>query len=463
VLNNEIPYKTLLMHGFFVDEKGEKMSKSVGNFVPLEEIVGKYGADAFRLWALSNTVWDDLRFNWSEIREAHRSLGTIYNIGVFLLRFYKSPSRPPSPESLDLALEDRWLLSRLAATAQACEDAFEGYKPHIAAKAVRDFLLEDVSRLYMKLAKKRLESEEETAALAVLYHAVFEGLKLLCPIAPFISESVYQSFFRKFEGKESISLFPYPTPDQKLRDALLERRFEIAVKASAAIASGRQKAGIPLRWPLEEARVVSDSTEILSAIEHASQIIESLSNIRKVILGKQPKSKLSVSINRSKVGAKFKRESVAAIAELEKVAPEDIEKWLLGDQKELVIGGNYAIEKDMVSVEESAEGFAVSSFEGGKVYLKTEIKKELYEEAMVREVARRVQLMRKENKLVESDRIAVNVQSDDKELLSILKRRSSELALQVNAEKVSFEHSTAGFLKEWEIEDMKVKISIEKK
>ncbi|MFA6490247.1 MAG: isoleucine--tRNA ligase [Candidatus Micrarchaeia archaeon] len=464
VLNNEIPYKTLLMHGFFVDEKGEKMSKSVGNFVPLEEVVDKYGADAFRLWALSNTVWDDLRFNWNEVKEAHRSLGTIYNMGQFLSRFYSGQHKPVLPADAELAIEDRWLLSRLAATTEACEEAFEGYKPHAATKAVRTFLLEDVSRFYMKLAKQRIDEEgENSPAMAVLYCAIFDGLKLLSPITPFIAESIYQSFFKKFERKESISLIPYPVADTKRRDVLLEKRFEAAVQISAAIANCRQKAAIPLRWPMEEARVVSESTEVLSSIEHVSGLIESLSNMRKVFVAKQPKTEFTVAINRSKVGAKFKRDSVAAISALEKIPPAEIAAWLSGEEKEMLLEGKFAIERDMITVEESSEGFAIASFEGGKVYFKTEMKKELYEEAMVREVARRVQLMRKEKKLVEADRIVLHVETHDKELLAILKHHTSELAGQVNAELVGFAAPSGGFSKEWEIDEAQLKITIEKK
>jgi len=461
VLNNEIPYKYLLMHGFFVDEKGEKMSKSVGNFVPLEDVVDKYGADSFRLWSLSNTVWDDLRFNWNEIKEAHRALGTVYNLGVFLSRFYSLAHKPALPAQETLETEDRWLLSRLTATIEECTGAFETYRPHLAAKSVREFLIEDVSRFYMKMAKERIDSQGASSpAMAVLYHAVFESLRLLSPIAPFISESVYRSFYQKYEAKGSISLFEWPASDKKRRDALLEQRFLIARQIATALASARQKAVLPLRWPLEEARIVSESTEILSTVEHLSGLIESLSNVRSVKAGKQPKSHLTLSINKAKVGAAFKKDSPAALAALEKEEPSKIEKWLSSEEKEYLAGGKFPLAKDMVEIEEKAEGFALARFEGGKAYLKTEIKKELYEEAMVREVARRVQLMRKEKKLVEPDRIVLHVETEDKELASIIKKHTAELSSQVNAELVGFGHAS-GFRKEWEIGEANVALTIQ--
>ncbi|MCX8195018.1 MAG: isoleucine--tRNA ligase [Candidatus Micrarchaeota archaeon] len=463
VLNDEIPYKVCLMHGFFVDEKGEKMSKSVGNFVPLEEVVDKYGADTFRLWALSNTVWDDLRFNWGEISEAHRALGTIYNLGIFLSRFYLEPKKPAMPSQNELSAEDRWLLSRLSATAAECESAFEKYCPHLAAKAVRDFFVEDISRFYMKIVKQRIDEEGSSSpAMAVLYHVIFDGLKLLLPIAPFISESIYQSFFKKYEGKESISLFSFPKPDKKAHDALLEKRFEIARQIATAAASARQKAKIPLRWPVEEIRIISDSTEVLSAVEHLSGLIGFLSNSKSVKIGKQPKVEISISINRAKVGEAFKKSSPAAIAAIEKAEKEKIAAWLSGEEKELVVEGGFAIQRGMVELHEKAEGFEVSYFDGGKVFLKTQIKKELYEEAMVREVARRVQIMRKEKRLVESDRIALYIESQDSELLGILKHHTGELSRQVNAESVDFSSHRSKHYKEWEIEEAKVKIAIEK-
>jgi hypothetical protein len=188
-----------------------------------------------------------------------------------------------------------------------------------------------------------------------------------------------------------------------------------------------------------------------------------MANVRAAKIAKQPRTDVKVSINRAKVGAKFKRDSPAAQAALEAVEPQKIAAWISGEEKELLLEGKFAIERDMVEVQESAEGFAISQFDSGKVFLKTEINKELYGEAMLREVARRVQLMRKERKLVESDRISLHIETEDKELLAILKRHTDKLALQVHAEVVGFSHSASGFRKEWEIDESKLSISIEKK
>ena len=203
---------------------------------------------------------------------------------------------------------------------------------------------------------------------------------------------------------------------------------------------------------------------MLSTAEHLSVLLESLSNVRSVKSKKPPKSALSLAVNKAKVGAKFKKESAVAIAALSSEDPAAVEKWLSGTGKEeYLAGGKFAIERDMVAIGESAEGYVVSRFDGGKVYLKTEIRPELYEEAMVREVSRRIQLMRKEQKLVESDRISLNISTHDKKLLKILEKRATEISSQVNAFRLQFlTHHSGGFTKEWEIDGAKASISMEK-
>jgi hypothetical protein len=115
----------------------------------------------------------------------------------------------------------------------------------------------------------------------------------------------------------------------------------------------------------------------------------------------------------------------------------------------------------MVEATESAEGFSIAPFEEGRVFLKTEVKRELYEEAMVREVARRVQMMRKEKKLVESDRIALYLFCEDKEMSAIIKRHSGAIAGQVNAETVSLSRHAGA--KGWEIGEAEVFLAMEKR
>ncbi|MFA5106018.1 MAG: isoleucine--tRNA ligase [Candidatus Micrarchaeia archaeon] len=460
VLHSASPYKNLLMHGFFVDEKGEKMSKSVGNFVPLEEVVDKYGADTFRLWSLSGTVWDDLKFNWDEIKEASRSLNIYYNMFVFLQRFYQSEAKPEDVSKLQLEIEDRWILSRLNSTAKECTDAFDSYEPHKAAKAVRRFIVEDLSRTYLKLAKKRVsEGRSPQSALAVFYHVMLETCKLSSPVIPFISEHIFQEFFRKYEGGESVSLSAYPKPNPRMIDVPLEKHFEIAMTVATASVAARQAANVKLRWPLEVVHVVAESTDVQMAVEKTAPIIETMANVQKIVLGMQGlKPTYSKKIHHSRIGAKYKEKSKEALEAAQSADATALLQAYAKDGK--MESDGIELTPELVEVEESVEHFSIYHFDGGKVYLKTALDKKLYAQAMVREASRRVQLMRKELSLVESDKVKVSCEADS-ELEKILKDSLDEFLRQVNASEVAFEKAEKG-AKEWEIEDFTLKLSIKK-
>ncbi len=452
VLHDQIPYSALLMHGFFVDEKGEKMSKSVGNFVPLEEIVEKNGVDSFRLWSLSSTVWDDLRFSWDEIREAGRSLGIIYNLGVYLQRFY--PKKKIQVQKFE-RLEDLYILSRLESTRKECTQAFEEYRVHDAAKAVRKFIVEDLSRFYLKLAKKR----EDEEALAVAYECVLGALVLASPIIPYTCDAVYREFFSKYEDAESIHLVSWKEPDEKRINKLLERRMQAADQIITSAINARQKGNVKLRWPLEEIIVSSNETEVKDTVSELCGIICEMANVRNVRAGKVENVKLSLELNFAKIGEKFREESKAVARDLEHANAEQVALAFAKDGK-FMLKEKYEITKEMALVKEEAEGYAIAEFEGGKVYLKTKMNKELMREAMVREVARRVQMERKKIGLVEKDKISLEIACGG-ELREHLEAGKKELSEQVNAAGIKFEGKMKD-AEEFEIEGEKVSIKVKK-
>ena len=262
VKNGTAPYKTVMLHGFFVDEKGEKMSKSVGNFVPLAEILKKYGADAFRLWGLSNVLWEDIKFNWQGLKESQSFLNTFVNMATFVQRFYES-------NDYTLTYEDKWVLSRLTTVINAVKTHLLNYHVHEAVRLLRHFLLEDVSRFYMKLIKERRE------AVGVLYRVLLESTKVLALFAPFTAEHVYQQVFKRYENEESIHLYPYPQPS--FNDPQLEQEMEKVRELVSYGLEQRQRQGVNVRWPLRRAFVSVDLSE------GAKGVVKRLLNVKEVV------------------------------------------------------------------------------------------------------------------------------------------------------------------------------------
>jgi len=386
------PYKKLLMHGFFVDEKGEKMSKSVGNFVPLEEIIDKYGADTFRLWGAHNTVWDELKFSWDELKKATSDLNIVFNMVMFLERFY--PDKKIAPK--ELTKTDQWMVSRLNSTIKEFRSSFDEFEIHRAVKALRSFMVEDVSRFYMKIAKDRISSGENAeAALWTIYTVMLESLKMLGCLSPMLSEHLYQRFFRKFEEEESVFLTRLPQPDDGKINALYEKQMEAIEELVSVSLLARQTAGIKVRWPVRSIYVESKSTEVGDAVKAFGDIVLDLVNAKQIKMAEKPTGEL-----------------------------------------------------------------AAQEFSNGTLYLDKKIDEALYEEGVLNEVKRRVQMMRKEAELVEADSIALTIDTE-KELESILQKQEKQLAQAVNASAVKY--GAEKTMKEYKIDGRLVRIALKKK
>ena len=393
VRNGSCPYKRLLMHGFFVDEHGEKMSKSVGNFIPLEQILEKYGADSFRLWSISNTVWDELKFSWDEMKKATSDLNIVYNLTVFLERFYPEKKI----EEAELSALDKWLISRMNSTIKVFRESFENYELSKAAKALRFFLVEDLSRFYMKIAKDNIsKGENADAALYTLYTAMLNSLKMLSCICPMISEHVYRKFFKKFEKAESVALLKLTPEDESNIDVLSEKHLEIVKEVVSTALLARQASGIKVRWPIRTLYVETTSHEVKDALSPFKDTVLSLLNAKELeITEAEPKGEL-----------------------------------------------------------------ASSEFEKGKVHVDKKIDEELYEEGMVNEIKRRIQILRKDEGLVEQDKIVLKLKSEA-EIESITRKHEKRIMSEVNASSV--EYGPMDDAKEYKIDGRIVRVSIKKK
>ncbi len=402
----ECPYKKLLMHGFFVDEKGEKMSKSVGNFVPIEQILEKYGADSFRLWGMGNTTWEELKFSWDEMKKCNSDLNIAANMVSFLERAYPvaksktlnpNENRPSQSSGPVLEPMDEWLISRMHSTLKEFHEGFETCEPNRSAKALRFFLVEDLSRFYMKVAKDRIgKSDNAEAAFYVIYTATLASLQMLSIFSPFISEHLYQKFFRKMEKAESIYLLRMPKSEENLIDAASEKKMESVKELVTVALLARQNSGIKLRWPIRTLHIETKSHEVQGAAE----------TFKPTLLG-------------------------------------------LLNTKELAFC-------------EAAPGGEIASapFSSGMIHVDKKIDEELYEEGMVNEVKRRIQIMRKEAQLVEKDSIEATI-SCEKELEAIVKKHEKRIRDEVNAKSVFYGPAAPG-MSEYEIDGRLVKIAIKK-
>ena len=235
----QIPFHTVLIHGLVRDDKGRKMSKSLGNGIDPLEMAEKYGADALRFNLITgNSPGNDTRF-YTEKCEAMRNFANkIWNASRFALMNLDGYDK--DAEKAPLTLADQWILSRLQHTIQAVSDYLEKFELGEAGRLIYDFIWGEVCDWYIELAKPRLYNKENAAeratAQSVLCKVLGDAMKLLHPYMPFITEEIWQHL--PHEGK-SIMIAPWPKADDKLIDDTVEKQMTVIMDSIKAIRNMR--------------------------------------------------------------------------------------------------------------------------------------------------------------------------------------------------------------------------------
>ena len=223
----ETPFHHVLIHGLVRDSQGRKMSKSLGNGIDPLEVIDKYGADALRLTLMTgNAPGNDMRFYWERVESSRNFANKIWNASRFIMMNLEGKT-VTEPENLnDLCAEDKWILSHLNTVIREATENMEKYELGIAVQKVYDFLWDELCDWYIEMAKVRLWKAEEDPkaandALWTLRTALTEGLKLLHPYMPFITEEIYCTLLPE---EESIMISEWPVYRE-------ERNFPDAEKA----------------------------------------------------------------------------------------------------------------------------------------------------------------------------------------------------------------------------------------
>ena len=206
------PFHHVLIHGLVRDSQGRKMSKSLGNGIDPLEVIDKYGADALRLTLMTgNAPGNDMRFYWERVESSRNFANKIWNASRFVLMNLEGKA-VTEPEIGSLCAEDKWILSRLNNVIKEVTDNMEKYELGIAVQKIYDFLWDELCDWYIEIAKVRLWKAEEdpkaaNEALWTLRTALTQGLKLLHPFMPFITEEIYCTLLPE---EESIMISDWP-------------------------------------------------------------------------------------------------------------------------------------------------------------------------------------------------------------------------------------------------------------
>ena len=240
---HQIPFHTVLIHGLVRDAQGRKMSKSLGNGIDPLLVIDQYGADALRFTlATGNAPGNDMRFSDEKVKASRNFANKLWNAARFVLMYLGNDySYPGLPK--DLAIEDKWILSKVNTLAKEVTDNLERFELGIAVAKLYDFIWDVFCDWYIEIAKIRLQSGEGAdTAKAVLVYVLTDILKLLHPFMPFITEEIYQAIPH---DTESIMISKWPEYDPTLSFADEEAQMEKIMDAIRAIRNRRAEMNIP--------------------------------------------------------------------------------------------------------------------------------------------------------------------------------------------------------------------------
>ena len=242
------PFHTVFIHGLVRDDKGRKMSKSLGNGIDPLEIAEKYGADALRFNLITgNSPGNDMRF-YTERCEAMRNFANkIWNASRFLM-MNLTIDKCELPEKLEL--EDKWILSKLNRAIREITENMDRYELGVAAQKIYDFIWDDYCDWYIELTKTRLQGEDEDSkvrAQQVLCHVLTQMLKLLHPFMPFITEEIWQALPHEDEVAEGsfLMLQSWPVAREALDFPEEEKAMELIMDLIRAVRTRRSEMNVP--------------------------------------------------------------------------------------------------------------------------------------------------------------------------------------------------------------------------
>ncbi len=242
------PFHTVFIHGLVRDDKGRKMSKSLGNGIDPLEIADKYGADALRFNLVTgNSPGNDMRF-YTERCEAMRNFANkIWNASRFLM-MNLTIDKCELPQKLEL--EDKWILSKLNRAVSEITENMDRYELGVAAQKIYDFIWDDYCDWYIELTKTRLQGEDEDSkvrAQQVLCCVLTQMLKLLHPFMPFITEEIWQALPHGEEVKDGsfLMLQEWPVTADAMNFPAEEKAMELIMDAIRAIRARRSEMNVP--------------------------------------------------------------------------------------------------------------------------------------------------------------------------------------------------------------------------
>ncbi len=425
---DSIAYKNVIANGLLLDKDGVKMSKRLGNIVDPFETLSKYGADATRWYMMENTPpWENLKFNLETLQETIRKyFGTLFNTYNFFALYanldgFTTDKYDFVPYQKRSEL-DQWIISLLNSLIEKVENSLEDYDPTTAARAIQEFVIDQLSNWYVRLSRRRFwkgeMNQDKIAAYQTLHECLLKVTQLMSPIAPFSSEWLYKSLtYASWKDKNSVHIALFPKVQKEFIQKDLEEQMEVAQKVCSLVHSIRKKHQLRVRLPLSKLLIPVHDEKMKSALLKAKELILSEVNIKDLVIPNEEDTTIIKKIkpNFKLLGPKLGAQLKFAQQAIETLSQEEIKKLEKGNSLEVKIGElEYKLQPNEVEIfNQDIPGWAVVSEHAITVAVDLQITKALENEGLARDFVNRIQNLRKDLDFDVTDTILIQVQNQE--------------------------------------------------
>ncbi len=438
MLFDSVAYKNVVSNGLVLDKNGNKMSKRLKNAVDPFETIEKYGPDATRWYLISNAApWENLKFDIEGLAEIQRKFfGTLYNTYAFFALYANIDDFQLDENKLIPITErpelDRWIISVLQELKIEVQGNYENYEPHKAARAIQQFVDENLSNWYVRLSRRRFWSQrngndsgnvdlDKQSAYETLYECLMVTAQLMSPIAPFFSEWLYKNLSDGIRKKglavesnlipESVHLTLFAEVYTDAIDISLNESMLLAQQISSMILSLRKKVNINVRQPLSRVLLPVLNDRFQAQVEKVKHLILSETNIKSIEYLNDTEGfiKKKIKPNFKALGIKVGKDMKEVTAEINVLSQEEISIFEKSGSYNLK-NTPYTIELDEVEIlAEDVPGWLVNVMGNLTVALDVTLTDTLKQEGTARELINRIQNMRKDKGFEVTDKINVTI------------------------------------------------------
>jgi isoleucyl-tRNA synthetase len=418
-LFNKEAFKNVIVNGIILSEDGKKLSKRLKNYAPPEDVLGKFGADALRLFLINSPAVkaEDLRFSEQGVLEMSRAvLLPFWNAYAFFVTYANVDGwRPTEIKPPDNCMElDSWIISLLNDVINKVNAEMESYNLYKVVPAIVDYI-DNLTNWYIRRSRRRFwksgNDDDKEAAYQTLYYVLVTFSQVIAPVLPFLSDSIYRNltaFLPEDKKKESVHLTGFPECDQIHHD---EPTIVKMAKIRQIVAMGhslRARFLLKNRQPLSTVTIIIRDDVAGKLLSNSKGLIAEELNVKEVVFSKDEDSVVTLSAkpNFKKLGKLFGAKMKDAAKIIEAFGPGRVHLLEKGETVD-VLGAAIGID-DIEIRRTKRDGVVVETSGDMTVALDTHITKDLEEECAAREFVNRIQTIRKNRDFNVTDRIAIH-------------------------------------------------------